>query len=170
MVGMKKYGTLLLVLIALITGCSEQNESKEEESYNSGKDGWLSGSEADKFDMIANQLRGFDMAMVETGYRYQELYWAGQDQNWEYAQYQLEKIEKTIKNGLERRPKRAESAQNFLNVTVPEMKEAILKNDSLIFDQSFKLLTNSCNSCHAMEEVPFFTVNVPIHRQSPIRK
>ena len=42
--------------------------------------------------------------MVETGYRYQELYWAGQDENWEYADYQLEKIKIAIENGLDADP------------------------------------------------------------------
>ncbi len=52
--------------------------------------------------------------MVETGYRYQELYWEGQDQNWDYAGYHLNKIKIAIENGLERRPKRAKSTENFL--------------------------------------------------------
>jgi len=50
------------------------------------------GTEQEKINTIEKQFRGFDNAMVETGYRYQELYWAGQDENWEYADYQLEKI------------------------------------------------------------------------------
>lgn len=41
------------------------------------------------------------MPMVEKGYRDQELYWAGQDENWDYADYQIEKIRKAIENGLE---------------------------------------------------------------------
>lgn len=64
--------------------------------------------------------------MVETGYRYQELYWAGQDQNWEYADYQIEKIKIAIENGLERRPKRAKSAEHLLTYILPEMKKALI--------------------------------------------
>jgi hypothetical protein len=45
----------------------------------------LTGSDEDKFDHVARQLRGFDMAMMEVGYRYTELFWAGQDKNWDYA-------------------------------------------------------------------------------------
>ena len=39
----------------------------------SGEGGWLAGTVDAKFDTVAKQLRGFDMAMVETGYRYNEL-------------------------------------------------------------------------------------------------
>jgi CRISPR/Cas system CSM-associated protein Csm2 small subunit len=108
--------------------------------------------------------------MVETGYRYQELYWAGQDQNWEYAEYQLEKIKIAIANGLERRPKRAKSAQHFLTYVLPEMKKSLEKKDTKIFNKNFKTLTLNCNSWHAMEKVPFFSVQIPTDRQSPIKK
>lgn len=63
--------------------------------------------------------------MVETGHRYVELYWAGEDGNWEFAKYQLEKIKHTIELGIERRPKRAVSAQGFMTVAVPQLAEAI---------------------------------------------
>lgn len=131
---------------------------------------WIMGTEQEQLKTIENQFRGFDMAMIETGYRYQELYWAGQDENWPYAEYQVEKLEKAIENGLERRPKRAQSAHHFLNVTLPGMKKALEKRDTVVFNKNFQMLTNSCISCHAMEKVPHFTVKKPLHRQSPIRK
>lgn len=151
----------------LTSSCS--NSPRTVETSN-GKDGWLKGTDSEKFDVVANQLRGFDMAMVETSYRYQELYWAGQDENWEYALYQLEKNRKTIENGLERRPKRAESAQRFLDVSIPEMEIAINAKDTTFFYESFDLFTNACNNCHAQEQVPFFTIKPPLSRLSPVRK
>src|SRR3546814_20354980 len=64
------------------------------------------------------------------------------DLNWGYADYQLEKIQKAIENGLERRPKRAQSAQHFLTVTVPQMKEALKKKDTVVFNKNFQVITN----------------------------
>lgn len=130
---------------------------------------WIKGSETDKLNIIENQFRGFDNAMVETGYRYQELYWAGVDKNWAYGDYQLNKIEKAIQLGLERRPKRELSAKHMLNYAIPEMRKAIKQQDSVIFQNGFTNLTNSCLGCHASERVSFFKVKPPIHRQSPIR-
>jgi cytochrome c1 len=98
------------------------------------------------------------------------LYWAGQDGNWNYADYQIEKIRIAIANGLERRPKRAKAAEHFLNVVIPTMQKALEKRDTIVFNKNFKILTNSCISCHAMEKVPYFTVKKPLYRQSPIRK
>jgi len=156
-----KYLTFLFILSFLLA-CNQKQEAAQGQ--------WIKGNEQEKLETIENQFRGFDMAMVETGYRYQELYWAGQDENWEYADYQLEKIQKAIENGLERRPKRTSSAQHFLTVTLPQMKEALKKKDTVVFNKNFQVLTNSCVSCHAMEKVPFFTVKTPTERQSPIRK
>ena len=164
---MRIYIYLIVSTLFLGYGCTEPSQHEE---FDSGKDGWLKGSTADKMNTVANQLRGFDMAMVETGYRYQEVYWAGKDQNWEYALYQIQKIKKTIENGLVRRPKRSESAQSFLEVALPDMEKAINKKDSVNFIESFDLFTNACNTCHAKEEVSFFTVKKPGNRQSPIRR
>ncbi len=151
--------------ISLFLLCSCENKQEQGTGGN-----WINGSEQEKIKTIEKQFRGFDMAMVETGYRYQELYWAGQDENWEYADYQIKKIQKAIENGLERRPKRAKSAEYFLTVALPEMEEALEKRDTVVFNKNFKVLTNSCISCHAMEKVPHFTVKKPLYRQSPIRK
>ncbi|MEX1003267.1 MAG: hypothetical protein WDZ35_14200 [Crocinitomicaceae bacterium] len=150
-------------LLLLLTACGGKDQSGAE-----GK--WIQGNEEEKLETIERQFRGFDKAMVETGYRYQELYWAGQDENWEYANYQLEKIRTAIESGLQRRPKREESAQHFLTVALPEMELSVQEKDTVAFNQGFKMLTANCNACHAMESVPHFMVKTPLHRASPIRK
>lgn len=161
---MKKLAIIILVSI-LVTAC-DQDRSQSKKSGT----GWLQGSDEEKFNKVAGQLRGFDVSMVEVGYRYQELYWAGKDANWEYADYQIEKIRTAIEKGLERRPKRAASADFFLKEALPAMEKVVKQRDTVIFLQGLRDLTNNCNSCHAMEKVPFFTVNTPVARQSPIRK
>lgn len=132
-------------------------------------DDWVRGPQAEKFQLVSKHLRGFDMAMVETGHRYSELYWAGQDRNWDYAAYQLDKIRLTIELGIERRPKRAASAQQFLTNAIPPMKQAIEKKNADAFDAQFKMLTLSCNICHAMEQMSFVQIRPPEHRASPVR-
>ncbi len=158
-----KYAILSFIILILFT-CTHQTD-KETAQGN-----WIKGTEAEQIKIIEKQFRGFDNAMVETGYRYRELYWAGQDENWEYADYQLDKIKIAIENGLERRPNRATSAEHFLNYVLPEMKKSVQSKDTVIFNKGFQTLTISCNSCHAMEKVPFFNVQFPSERQSPIKK
>ncbi len=134
-----------------------------------GSDGWLTGSSEEKFDTVADQLRGFDVAMWEVGYRYNELYWAGQDENWPYAEYHAEKIRTAMEQGFERRPAREASAEEFMNEDLPGVKEAINAEDPELFEERMEVLTNSCNICHALEEVPFMQVRLPSVRSTVIR-
>jgi hypothetical protein len=104
------------LVIAGLLACALAACAQPPAATASGEGGWLAGTTDEKFDTVAKQLRGFDMAMVETGYRYNELYWAAQDSNWGYAEYQVLKIRTAVENGLERRPNRAKSAETFLPV------------------------------------------------------
>jgi len=101
------------------------------------------------------------MAMAETGYRYNELYCAAQDENWGYAEYQVKKIRTAVENGLERRPKRAASAQTFLKVVLPAVEEAIARRDSTLLRERIGTLRSTCNTCHQAEKVEFVHVGVP---------
>lgn len=134
-----------------------------------GRDGWLKGTTNEKLETVSRQLRGLDMAMVETGYRYQELYWAVQDTNWRYAHYQLEKLKSAMEYAIVRRPKREHPAQYYLNVALPAMENALDTRDVMVFEKQFIDLTKTCNDCHKDQNVDYYKVKPPIHRQSPIR-
>ena len=68
---------VLILTLGSIAACTQSPPATA-----SGEGGWLAGTADQKFDTVAKHLRGFDMAMVETGYRYSEVYWAAQDSNW----------------------------------------------------------------------------------------
>lgn len=109
-----------IVVILFLASCNTKAEYVPVEGQ------WIKGNKKEQINTIETQLRGLDMAMVEIGYRYQELYWAGQDEHWEFADYQLKKINKALKLGLQRRPKRAATAEHFCEVAFFELTE---KND-----------------------------------------
>lgn len=129
---------------------------------------WIMGSDEEKFTTIAKHLRGLDMAMVEVGYRYTELYFAGIEENWAYAEYQAKKIEKAVKNAIERRPKRAESMKSVFLPRLTIFRESLANRNKEIFLEQFGHLTKSCNKCHRQERVPTFVVNPPGRKLTPI--
>ena len=131
---------------------------------------WLAGDREEQVLQLERHLRGFDVAMMEAGYRYIDLYWAGQDANWEAAAYQVQKMRLAIENGLERRPKRATSVRAFLAGPLAAMDGAISARDPELFAGRFQDLTAGCNACHATEQVPFFEIRPPEARVSPIRR
>ncbi|MGL4630898.1 MAG: hypothetical protein ACRCVT_06795 [Leadbetterella sp.] len=159
---------LFLFTFVLLLNCTKNTSNKSQ--GNGNKNIWLKGTTEENINKIDKQMRGFDQAMIEVGYRYQELYWAGKDQNWPYAKYQIEKIKWVIELAMERRPQRAPSAKIFLEQAIPYIEESLAKKDSSDFIASFETLTGYCNACHSMEKVPHFTVRTPLDRRSPIRK
>lgn len=116
---------LLLVGYLATNGCSSSPPAPQTT--------WLAIDPQARGAQVERHLRGFDMAMMEVGHRYIDLYWAGQDGNWEAAAYQLEKIRLAIENGLERWPNRAVSARPFLEGPLAAMDEPVAGRDAKLF-------------------------------------
>jgi len=164
--------SLLACVIALLVwrDVRQSRDATPPEAEARRREGWLRGSSDEKFEQLEKQLRGFDKTMVEVGYRFTELYFAGKDRNWEYAEYQVEKIDAAIRLGIERRPKRAGSARYFLEEDLPAFRAGLKARDAKKFDKAFAQMRQSCIRCHARERVPYFSVQIPQRRLSPIRQ
>ena len=160
----KEIISLVIISLIVMTLACQQTGNQP-----AGSDGWLTGDVQQKFETVASHLGGFGRAMWEVDYRFQELYWAGKDLNWQYAEHQIEEIEETVELGLERRPARAASAQQFLTSAIPELVKATEERDPENFERRINNLMNTCNSCHALEDMPFLTVKIPVERRSSIR-
>jgi len=131
-----------------------------------GTDWMLGGSVDERFLRVAGQLRGWDATMVEVGYRYSMLYWAGTDENWEFARYQLAKIGDAVELGLERRAEYKDKAR-MLDAVVPRLEEALQHKDPEQFRQRFTELTSVCNACHQATEHAWVRIKPPSVRFSP---
>ena len=159
---------LVLAAVACVLAvASWQSGRGSASAVTSGE--WLKGTADEQLRTVERQLRGLDVAMAENGYRFTELYFAGQDGNWDYAKYQAEKIDLALRLALERRPNRAKSAQPFLNADLPAVLQAIASRDRDAFERAMARLRASCMDCHVSEKVPYFTVEIPERRVSPIR-
>lgn len=140
-----------------------------ENSAAVGTDGWLEGTTEERLDEVAHQLGGFSRTMVEVGYRYSELYWAGMDENWGYADHQIEHIIEAMEDGLKRRPVRAESSKSFMEENLPQMEELIKTENQEEFLKGFQTFTSACNACHAKEGESAIMIQIPEQRLSPVR-
>ncbi len=161
-----KNTNLIIFSLLVLFSCQTQTEEK---SSAVGLDGWLRGNSEEKFEEVAHQLGGFSRTMVEVSYRYSELYWAGLDENWEYADHQIEHIIEAMEDGLKRRPVRMESAVDFMEQTIPFMEQLIAKKDKESFITGFRTITSACNACHAKEGESFIMIQEPETRLSPVR-
>jgi hypothetical protein len=164
--GGRRVTAMVVLSLAMILGACSRKTSDDAGSEGAA---WLmSGTDDERFERVAKHLRGLDLAMAEVGYRYGELHWAGEDGNWDYAKYQIDKIRLAVANGVERRPKRAESAK-ILEPALAGIEEAVAAKDPALFAVRFEQLTRTCNACHLVEQVGFMHVQRPTTRNSMIR-
>ncbi|MCK9489991.1 MAG: hypothetical protein M0Q42_11505 [Xanthomonadales bacterium] len=166
------HGCLAVLTAALLAACTGSapapGVSHDGGASAATSDTWLQGTVNERLDTIADQLRGFGTAMVEVDHRYRELYFAGQDRNWDYAAYQIAEMEEAIEYGLQRRPARAASAA-MLEPALDQVKAGVSAQDATAFEQAFATLAASCNACHLAEDVSFIRVATPAQRVSSIR-
>lgn len=160
----------MLLVATLALSCRDAAPRRDESGPPGGAaPGWLKGTTEEQIRSVEAQLRGLDVAMVEIGYRFGELYFAGQDRNWDYAKYQADKVRLALELALDRRPKRAASAQPFLQDDLPALARAIEAKDADRYQAAMDQLRTGCMKCHLAESVPYFTVRFPERRVSPIR-
>jgi hypothetical protein len=164
---------MLIFVVGLVSACDREAPPPSQATPSSpaghgGSEDWLRDTVDERFALVSKHLRGFDMAMVEVGHRYTELYWAGRDRNWGYAAYQLRKIETAVANGIERRPDRGASA-HMLDGAVSTVRAAIEGRDGVAIDAALTTLAATCNACHQTEDVPFIMVAPPSVRSSPVQ-
>lgn len=158
---------MTFIVMTVVTSCVPTEQA--EDARPAGSDGWLTGDSHQKFDTLADQLGGFDQTMIEVGYRYIELYWAGEDENWDYARYQIDEMRSAMASGFVRRPAREASAEAFMNNALPAIEQAAVQGDAELFRERFGNLTMHCTACHMMEDVPFIVVEKPTVRANAWR-
>lgn len=131
-----------------------------------GADWVLAGSHDERFVRLAGQLRGWDVTMVEVGYRYSMLYWAGLDRNWEFGRYQIKKMVEAIGAGVVRRPEYRDRVR-MLDGAIANMNATLAAHDDGQVKQRFAELTAVCNACHQATEHPWIQIRTPTVRVSP---
>ncbi len=162
---MKRYIVFVFagIMAAMMIGACQTETDQRIETR------WAGETIEEIIGSIESQIGGFSATMVEVNYRYDELYWAGQDENWGYAEYQLDKLMGSMENGFIRRPDREASATQFMNQVSPSLAETIETGDKDAFVEQFNRFASSCNTCHQMEEVGFIQVIIPEIRSTLVQ-
>ena len=154
---MKASCEILILLITLVTGVGSSIALAEEPKQSSNQ--WLLDAEndTDRFKRLEIYLRGFDQPMWEVGYRFEIVYDAIIDENYELATYHWGKVKLTIENGYLKRPARKTNADLiiFQSGIWKSLDTALKEGDSKKIKSAFSDARLSCMGCHAAESVPF---------------
>jgi len=105
---------------------------------------------------------GFGEFMSSIQVHHAKLWFAGQNQNWQLAEFEMHEIAETLDAIQQYQTEREESKKvEMLKPSLDAVKDAIDKKDPALFNSSYILLTNSCNNCHKAVDFGFNVVKVP---------
>lgn len=129
---------------------------------------WLLDAKSDeeRFRRIERYAGGTYEQMWQIRYRYEQVYQAIIDENWELGLYHWRKLRDVFNVALMKRPKRTPNAEAlFLDETWPQLEQALGAKDGAQVRASFLEQRKACMACHAAEGMPFLN-DAPVFRQT----
>ena len=112
---------------------------------------------------IANTYKpGFGEFMSGIQTHHAKLWFAGQNQNWPLADFEIHEIQESlddIRNFCGDRPE--VKSLSMIDPPIDSISKAILQKNSELFKTDFVILTNTCNTCHRATDHGFNVVTIP---------
>lgn len=127
---------------------------------------WLIDARADeeRFRRLQIYSGGTDQQMWQMGYRYEQVYRAIVDQNWQLGAYHWGKLRDVFNVALMKRPNRTPNAESmFLNTEWRLLDDALKAGDAGAARKTFLIERQSCIACHVAEGMAFLN-DTPIFR------
>jgi hypothetical protein len=146
-----KTAPLFLLLIAL-TACSQNNNSQQLQS---------------KVDSLQQKLDhtykpGLGEFMLGIQEHHAKLWFAGTDNNWELADFEVHEIGESIDDIKLYCTDRPEvKSIGIIDPAISSIIAAIKRKDTEVFKKSFVQLTASCNTCHKDNQHGFNVIIIP---------
>jgi uncharacterized protein YhaN len=154
-----KYLILTIILFVFIgTGCRHSQDGQAQLQS--------------EIDALQNQIRkieedykpGFGELMSTVRAHHAKLWYAGENENWKLAEFEVHEIEETFEKIVELRGDEHNAAE-----LVPELIDPLLKNvegaaqkqELAAFKRDYQQLTSGCNDCHSEADVEFIRIQIP---------
>lgn len=121
----------------------------------------------DRIDSLENKIAdaykpGFGEIMSSVQAHHAKLWFAGKNQNWKLADFEVHEIIEAMEDIRNYQTERKESLLiAMINPALDSMKSAIGQKNPGVFNDSFTLLTNACNQCHREVNFEFNVVKIP---------
>lgn len=144
------FSFLFLILIA----CNRQTDNTTEFLQN-------------RIDSLENKLAdtykpGFGEFMSNIQAHHSKLWFAGQNENWKLADFEVHEIMETLEGIQKFQTERKESKMiGMINPALDSVNIAIQEENPALFKSSYVLLTNTCNNCHRAADFDFNVVKIP---------
>lgn len=91
-----------------------------------------------------------------------KLWFAGKNNNWALADFELGEINETLDDIRKYNSDRPEVKDlPIIDHTLDSLKQAIASKNQVAFKTGFTFLTNSCNNCHRVTRHEFNVIKIP---------
>jgi len=105
---------------------------------------------------------GFGEFMSNIQVHHAKLWFAGINQNWELADFEIHEIQESLEDLQKYQSDREESKMlTIINPPLDSLKTAIEMKNPAQFISRFTELTNTCNYCHQAAKFEFNKVKIP---------
>ena len=105
---------------------------------------------------------GFGEFMSSIQIHHNKLWFAGENQNWKLADFEIHEIMENIDAIKKYQKERKESEEiGMIEPAIDSINDAIKQKNPVAFKSSYILLTNTCNSCHRATDFEFNVVKIP---------
>jgi cytochrome c1 len=147
---MKQYSSLIIIF--LFVSCSHKSASEHEailsrDSLNSVMQKYAPGL-------------GEIMGGIQT--HHAKLWFAGINDNWKLAQYEIDEIKERFVQATEIETDRPEVKMiPMIYPAIDSIAGAIQNKNMQAFKSGFRLLTTSCNNCHSANNFEFNIITIP---------
>jgi hypothetical protein len=144
---MKKIMIFILGLM-IFTSCSD-NSKQIRELEN-------------KLEEVKSYKPGFGEFMSNVQIHHAKLWFAGKNQNWKLAEFEINEIKETFDDLKIYQSEREETKLiPMISVALDSVSSSIEQKDLKLFKNSFVLLTNTCNDCHLAAHFEFNKIKIP---------
>jgi hypothetical protein len=114
---------------------------------------------------------GLGEFMTATQLRHAKLWFAGKQNNWDLAAYEIDEIKEGLEDAARLHPSFdgvpvAEMIKTIIDPRIAGLEKAVRAKSSTNFMVAFDELTSGCNSCHVGANKPFIRIQRPT--ESPL--
>jgi hypothetical protein len=119
---------------------------------------------------LNNRLPDQSHAMQDAGYHFENLWYAGDQQNWPLASYYLRKTQSYLELAVQIKPVRKTRAGDVNlkgildavnNGMLAQVDQAITNKDTASFRAAYRQTIAGCNACHTACEKSYIRLQIP---------
>ena len=105
---------------------------------------------------------GLGEFMMAIQLHHAKLWYAGINENWKLANFELQEIQETLEDVRKYNADRPEvKMAGMIDPPLDSLDAAIRQKDEKLFERDFVVLTATCNNCHKATEHEFNVITIP---------